>query len=185
MGPTPCQVGWGRVRVWVESGTGRGRVGVDSVSSRAGSSRGLGRVGDGSGSYWGRLRFKSGGVGSGSGWSRGRAGVVFGCQTLATNHGDVSICSGSLRFNMKVAPMLKDHLSFNACASIHCELKVTCSVCVYGRPHIEGPPQHQCMWQCHCELKVSGCQSLATNHGDVSILLGVTSFQHEICWPKT
>ena len=118
MGPTPCQVGRGRVRVWVESGTGRGRVGVDSVSSRAGSSRGLGRVGDGSGSYWGRLRFKSGRVGSGAGWSRGRAGVVFGCQSLATNHGDVSICSGSLRFNMKVAPMLKDHLSFNACASV-------------------------------------------------------------------
>ena len=69
-------------------------------------------------SDWGRLRFKSGGVGSGSGWSRGRAGVVFGCQSLATNHGDVSICSGSLRFNMKVAPILKDHLNTNACASV-------------------------------------------------------------------
>ena len=39
VGSAPSQVGWGRVRVWVESGTGRGRVGVDSVSSRAGSSR--------------------------------------------------------------------------------------------------------------------------------------------------
>ena len=49
VGSTPCQVGWGRVGVWVESGTGRGRVGVDSVSSRAGSSWGLGRVGTGRG----------------------------------------------------------------------------------------------------------------------------------------
>ena len=28
--------------------------------------------------------------------------------------------------------------------------------CVYGGPHIEGPPQHQCKCQCHCKLKVSG-----------------------------
>ena len=55
LGSTPCQVGWGRVGVWVELGTSRGRVGVDSVSSRPGSSRGLGGVGDGSGSYWGRF----------------------------------------------------------------------------------------------------------------------------------
>ena len=51
LGLTPCQVGPGRVGVWVESGTGGGRIGVDSVSSRAGSGRGLGRVGDG----WGRV----------------------------------------------------------------------------------------------------------------------------------
>ena len=66
--------------------SGRGRVGsgsnlvvVDSVSSRAGSSRGLGRVGDGSGSYWCRLRVKPGRVGDGV-WvesltGRGRVGV--------------------------------------------------------------------------------------------------------------
>ena len=100
-----------------------------------------------------------------------------------------------------VAPILKDNLNTNACVSgivrakraERCLCVCVCVwgrgdggvCCVYGRPHIEGPPQHQCMWQCHCELKVSGCQSLATNHGDVSILLGVTSFQHEICSPKT
>ena len=50
-GLSPCQVWPGRVGVWVESGTGGGRIGVDSVSSRAGSGRGLGRVGDG----WGRV----------------------------------------------------------------------------------------------------------------------------------
>ena len=27
--------------------------------------------------------------------------------------------------------------------------------CVYGGPHIEEPPQHQCKCQFHCELKVS------------------------------
>ena len=75
MGSTPCQVGWGRVGVWVESGTGRGRVGVDSVSNRPGSSRGMGGVGNGSGSYWGRLRFKPGRFESGSGSSRGRVGA--------------------------------------------------------------------------------------------------------------
>ena len=32
-GSTPCQVGPGRVGVWIESGMGRGRVGVDSMSS--------------------------------------------------------------------------------------------------------------------------------------------------------
>ena len=51
LGSTPCQVGPGRVGIWVESGTGGGRIGVVSVSSRAGSGRGLGRVGDG----WGRV----------------------------------------------------------------------------------------------------------------------------------
>ena len=65
-------------------GDGSGRVGVDSVSSRAGSSRGLGRVGDGSGLYWGRLRVKSGGVGSGSGSSRGRVGLVLGSTAISS-----------------------------------------------------------------------------------------------------
>ena len=46
-----CRVGRGRVGVWVESGTGGGRIGLDSVSSRAGSGRGLGRREDG----WGRV----------------------------------------------------------------------------------------------------------------------------------
>merc|ERR1712026_91041 len=68
---TPCQVGWGWVGVWVESGTGRGRVGVDSVSSWVVSDRGPGRVRDGSGSCWGRLHVKLSGVGLGSGSSRG------------------------------------------------------------------------------------------------------------------
>ena len=45
--------GSGWFGVWVESGTGGVRIGVDSVSSRAGSGRGLGRVGDGWGSHWG------------------------------------------------------------------------------------------------------------------------------------
>ena len=52
LGLSPCQVWPGRVGVWVESGTGGGRIGVVSVSSRAGSGRGLGRVGYGSGSCW-------------------------------------------------------------------------------------------------------------------------------------
>ena len=57
MGSTPCQVGPGRVGVWVESGTGRGRIGVNSVSSRVGSARGPGRVGDGAGSCWGQPQY--------------------------------------------------------------------------------------------------------------------------------
>ena len=78
MKSTPCQVGpgqvgvwvesgtgWGRIgvdsvssrvgsgQVWVEWGTGRGRIGVDSVSSRVGSGQGLDGVGDGPGSCLG------------------------------------------------------------------------------------------------------------------------------------
>ena len=80
-------------------------------------------------------------------------------------------CSGSLRFNMKVAPILKDHLNTNACVSVIVRAKraerclCVCggggdgACCVYGGPHIEGPPQHQCKCQCHCKLKVSGRKS--------------------------
>ena len=72
---TSCRVGRGRVGVWVESGTGRGHVGVDSVSSQVGiwveSGSGRGRVGTG-------LRVESGGVESGSGSSRGWVEGVLG-----------------------------------------------------------------------------------------------------------
>ena len=94
-----------------------------------------------------------------------------------------------------VAPILKDHLNTNACVSVIVRAKraerclcvcvvgmVVCVVCMVApilKDHL-----NQCMCQCHCELKVSACQSLATNHGDVSILFGVTSFQHGICSPK-
>ena len=62
----------------LRSGPGRGRIGVDSVSSWVGLGRGLARVGDESRSCCGRLRVKSCGVGSGSGTSRGRVGVGVG-----------------------------------------------------------------------------------------------------------
>ena len=89
VGSTPCQVGWGRVGAWVESGTGWGRMGVVSVSSRAGSGWGQGRVGDGSGSYGGCLRVKSGRVGLGSGSSRGRVGVALGLSPCQLGPGRV------------------------------------------------------------------------------------------------
>ena len=46
----------GSGQVWVEWGTGRGRIGVDSVSSRVGSGQGLDGVGDGPGSCLGASR---------------------------------------------------------------------------------------------------------------------------------
>ena len=96
-----------------------------------------------------------------------------------------------------VAAILKDHLNTNACVSVIVRAKraerclcvcggggmvvgVVCMVAPILKDHL-----NQCMCQCHCELKVSACQSLATNHGDVSMLFEVTSFQHEICSPKT
>ena len=57
----------GSGQVWGEWGTGRGRIGVDSVSSRVGSGQGLDGVGDGWRSHWGGLRVKSGRVEMGSG----------------------------------------------------------------------------------------------------------------------
>ena len=63
-----------------------------------------------------------------------------------------------------MAPILKDHLNTNACVSVivranraeRCLCVCVCGgnggvLCVYGCPHIEGPPQHQCLCQCHCE----------------------------------
>ena len=56
-----------------------------------------------------------------------------------------------------VAPILKDHLNTNACVSVivranraeRCLCVCVCGgnggvCCVYGGPHIEGPPQNQC-----------------------------------------
>ena len=67
-------------------GSSRSRVGVDSVSTRAGSSRCLCRVGVGSGSCWGRFRVESGGVELGSGRCRVESGSVSGSkhQLLST-----------------------------------------------------------------------------------------------------
>ena len=73
------------------SGTVRGHIGADSVSSRVGSGQGLGRVGDGPGSRWGRLRVKSGRVESGSGSSRGRVGVVWGLSPCQVWPGGVEV----------------------------------------------------------------------------------------------
>ena len=95
---------WSKLRVksgGVGSGSGssRGRVsvvlGVDSMSSWVGSGRGLGRVGDESGSCWGRLRVKSARVESGSGWSRGWVGVLLG--SILVKSGGVGSGSGSGR----------------------------------------------------------------------------------------
>ena len=66
-----------------------------------------------------------------------------------------------------VAPILKDHLNTNACVSVTVSAKraegCLCVwgrdsgvCCVYGGPHIEGPPEHQCKCHFHCTLKVSG-----------------------------
>ena len=132
LGSTPCQFGWGRVGVQVESGVGWGRVGVDSVSSSVRSGRGLGRVGDGSGSCWGRLRVKSGRVESGSGSSRGRIGVVLGPTPFQVGWGRVRVWMESGT----------------------------------GRGHVWVPVISDQSRRCY-------------------YLFGVTSFQHEICSPKT
>ena len=60
-------------------------------------------------------------------------------------------------FVCMVAPILKDHLNTNACVSVIVRAKRAegclrvcvwggwwCVCCVYGGPHIEGPPQNQC-----------------------------------------
>ena len=61
------------------------------MSSRVGSGRCLGRVGDGLGSYGGCLRVKSGRVGLGSGSSRGRVGVVWGLFPCQVGPGRVGV----------------------------------------------------------------------------------------------
>ena len=61
------------------------------MSSWVGSGRGLDRVGDGSGSYWGRLRVELGGVGSGCESSGGRIGVVLGSTPCQVGWGRVRV----------------------------------------------------------------------------------------------
>ena len=121
------------------SETGRGHIEADSVSSRVGSGQGLGRVGDGPGSRWGRLRVKSGRVESGSGSSRRRIGVVLGPTPFQVGWGRVRVWmeSGTGRGRVWV-PVVSDQS--RRCFYL---LGVT-SFQHEGGPHIEGPPQNQC-----------------------------------------
>ena len=91
-------------------------MGVVSVSSRAGSGWGLGRVGDGGGSGWGGLRVKSARVGLGSGSSRGQGGVVLGstpCQVgwgrvrSGSSRGRVGVLLGSKSMQVPVSLRVK------------------------------------------------------------------------------
>ena len=42
--------------------------------------------------------------------------------------------------------------------------------CVYGRPHIEGPPQHQCKCQCHCEVWLNIVAKAKADYCESSLL---------------
>ena len=42
--------------------------------------------------------------------------------------------------------------------------------CVYGGPHIEGPPQHQCKCQCHCEVWLNIVAKAKADYCESSLL---------------
>ena len=78
LGSIPCQVGPCRVGVWVESGTGRGRIRVDSVIRWGGTAGLLGQLGVGWGPLLERKRDKMGADGWGAGLRRIRCRVRLG-----------------------------------------------------------------------------------------------------------